>query len=84
MPYTSTDAIYTSSNIKIILNILVTILQDNSISFKGEANNMAVINNIAVISNNVWIGILFKEFQDLGFFKKYPQHKLNLIFVISV
>jgi len=62
VPYTSMDAVYTSSNIKIIWNILVMILQDNSISFKGKASNTATINNIAVISNNVWMEMLFKEF----------------------
>ena len=64
-------------------NILVTILQDNSISFKGEASNIAAINNITIISNNIQIEMLFKEFQDLNFFKKYLRHKLNLIFIIS-
>ena len=53
VPYTSTDAVYISSNIKIIWNILIIILQDNSISFKGEAGNTAAINNIAVIFNNI-------------------------------
>ena len=53
VPYTSTDAVYISSNVEIIWNILVTILQDNSISFEGEAGNTAAINDIAVIFNNI-------------------------------
>jgi len=62
VPYTSMDAVYISSNIKIMWNILVTILQDNFISFEGEAGNIAAIDDIAVIFDNIWMLILFKEF----------------------
>ena len=62
VPHTSTDAVHASSNVEIMWNILVTILQDDSISFEGEAGNTAAIDDTAVISNNVWMGMLFKEF----------------------
>jgi len=61
--------LHTSSDVETVGNIFVTILQDDSVSFEGEYSNLATANSTAVVSDNVCMGILFEEFQDLCFFK---------------
>ena len=64
--HTRMYAAHTSSNAKIVWNILVAILQDDSMLFESNSGDKAAIDGTAVISDNIWMTVLFKEFQDLS------------------
>ena len=64
-------------------NILVAILQDNFVPVEDDPGNPIATDCAAMISDKIWMVMLFEELQGFGFSEKYSRHEFHLFFVIS-